>query len=86
MFGLLRIIQGWVKLKGDTDGTKIGNLQDRLKVEAKSSDEYNMFMQRQKNMMQLQVKILTELKVLNGIMAQIAGLDGDEIKEIGERE
>lgn len=37
MFGIFRIIQGLVGLKGDTDGTKIGNTGDRLKVDAISS-------------------------------------------------
>jgi hypothetical protein len=32
MFGNFSIIQGWAKIKGNTDGTKIGNLTDRLKV------------------------------------------------------
>jgi len=32
MMGLLRQVQGWVKLKGATDGTKIGNVNDALKV------------------------------------------------------
>ena len=30
--GMLKIVQGWVKIKGDTDGTKIGNVGDELKV------------------------------------------------------
>ena len=29
---ILKIVQGWVKLKGDTDGTFVGNVGDRLKV------------------------------------------------------
>jgi len=32
--GLLRVIRGLVKLKGNTDGTLIGNVGDRLKVDA----------------------------------------------------
>lgn len=32
MFGILRQVQGWVKLKGDSDGTRIGNVGDALKV------------------------------------------------------
>ncbi len=30
--GLLKVIQGWVKVKGGTDGEIIGNVGDRLKV------------------------------------------------------
>lgn len=32
MFGLFSQVQGWVKLKGATDGTKIGNTGDSLKA------------------------------------------------------
>ena len=31
---ILRVVQGWVKLKGATDGTMIGNVGDRLKVDS----------------------------------------------------
>lgn len=30
---ILKVVQGWVKLKGDTNGTLIGNVGDRLKVD-----------------------------------------------------
>jgi hypothetical protein len=36
MFGILKVIQGWVKIKGDTDGTKIGNVSDAIKVDISS--------------------------------------------------
>ena len=39
MLGLLRQVQGWVKIKGATDGTKIGNTGDRLKVDTDSSSD-----------------------------------------------
>ena len=29
---VLQVVQGWVKVKGNTDGTLIGNVNDRLKV------------------------------------------------------
>jgi hypothetical protein len=32
MISIFKQIQGWVKLKGDTDGTKIGNIGDKLKT------------------------------------------------------
>lgn len=32
MFGILRQVQGWVKLRGNSDGTKIGNVSDAIKV------------------------------------------------------
>ena len=32
--GILKIIQGWIKIKGATDGTKIGNVGDKLKTTA----------------------------------------------------
>lgn len=32
MFGILRQVQGWIKIKGATDGTMTGNLTDSLKV------------------------------------------------------
>ena len=35
--GIFNQIQGWVKLKGDTDGTKIGNVGDALKTISESS-------------------------------------------------
>lgn len=43
MIGLfLKQVQGWVKLKGDTDGTKVGNVGDRLKSDSVvSSFKYN---------------------------------------------
>ena len=31
-------VQGWVRIKGDSDGTKIGNVGDRLKTNAEPSD------------------------------------------------
>jgi len=34
--GILRQIQGWVKIKGGTDGSIIGNTGDRIKVESAS--------------------------------------------------
>lgn len=37
MFGIFSQIQGWVKLKGATDGTKIGNVTDSLKTTVTSS-------------------------------------------------
>jgi hypothetical protein len=37
MFGIFSQIQGWVKLKGDTDGTKIGNVSDSLKANVTAS-------------------------------------------------
>jgi hypothetical protein len=37
MFGILRQVQGWVKLKGNTDGTKIGNTGDSLKTNVTAS-------------------------------------------------
>jgi hypothetical protein len=37
MFGILRQVQGWVKLKGNTDGTKIGNTGSSLNVDVKAS-------------------------------------------------
>lgn len=37
MFGVFSQIQGWVKLKGNTDGTKIGNTGDSLKTLVTSS-------------------------------------------------
>ena len=37
--GILRQVQGWVKLKGATDGTMIGNVSDALKV-APTNDQY----------------------------------------------
>lgn len=40
MIGLLRQVQGWVKLKGDSDGTKIGNIGDRIKVTQEEGDEF----------------------------------------------
>ena len=33
MFGVFSQIQGWAKIKGDTDGTKIGNVDDQLKTQ-----------------------------------------------------
>jgi hypothetical protein len=33
MFGIFSQIQGWVKIKGNSDGTNIGNVEDRLKTE-----------------------------------------------------
>ena len=36
MFGIFSQIQGWVKLKGATDGTKIGNVSDSLKTNVTS--------------------------------------------------
>jgi hypothetical protein len=35
--GIFRWVQGWVKIKGDTDGTKIGNISDALKVAISNS-------------------------------------------------
>ena len=35
---VLKVVQGWVKLKGGTDGTFIGNDGDRLKVISTESD------------------------------------------------
>jgi hypothetical protein len=32
MFGIFSQVQGWLKIKGDTDGTKIGNVADALKI------------------------------------------------------
>lgn len=29
---ILKVVQGWVRIKGDSDGTKIGNVLDALKV------------------------------------------------------
>ena len=37
MFGIFSQIQGWVRLKGNTDGTKIGNTGDSLKTTVTSS-------------------------------------------------
>lgn len=37
MFGIFSQIQGWVKLKGATDGTKIGNVTDSLKTNVTAS-------------------------------------------------
>jgi len=39
---LLKIVQGWVKIKGDTDGTKIGNIKDNLKVTSKPSPGHHL--------------------------------------------
>jgi len=36
--GIFRVIQGWVRLRGNTDGTLIGNDNDRLKVISYGSD------------------------------------------------
>ena len=44
MFEILKVIQGWVKLKGDTDGTKIGNIGDSLKVTSSSPIEPGNFL------------------------------------------
>ena len=35
---VLKVVQGWVKIKGATDGTFIGNEGDRLRVTGASSD------------------------------------------------
>jgi hypothetical protein len=32
MFGILSQVQGWIKIKGSTNGTMIGNVTDKLKV------------------------------------------------------
>lgn len=40
MFGIFSQIQGWVKLKGNTDGTKIGNTGDSLKVSTDFNPSY----------------------------------------------
>ena len=45
--GILRQVQGWVKLRGGTDGTMIGNVSDRLKVtpsNLQSTTEFAHFM------------------------------------------
>lgn len=42
MIGLLRQVQGWVKLKGDTDGTKIGNIGDQLKVTLDTGEAFKL--------------------------------------------
>jgi hypothetical protein len=34
---ILKVVQGWVKIKGGTDGTMTGNVGDRLKVDASLS-------------------------------------------------
>jgi len=43
MLGILRQVQGWVKLKGDSDGTKIGNIGDKLKVTNDEGDSFHLF-------------------------------------------
>jgi hypothetical protein len=37
MFGVFSQVQGWIKIKGATDGTKIGNSSDSLKTTVTSS-------------------------------------------------
>jgi hypothetical protein len=37
MFGILRQVQGWIKVKGGTDGTMIGNSGDSMKAAVTSS-------------------------------------------------
>jgi hypothetical protein len=37
MFGIFSQIQGWVKIKGGSDGTKIGNVTDSLKTNVTAS-------------------------------------------------
>jgi hypothetical protein len=37
---VLKVVQGWVKLKGNTDGTKIGNVGDSLKVNSTFNSNY----------------------------------------------
>jgi len=37
MFGIFSQVQGWVRIKGNTDGTKIGNVSDSLKTNVTAS-------------------------------------------------
>lgn len=42
MRSILRVIQGWVKIKGNDDGTPIGNIDEYLKVHPHEEDQYRL--------------------------------------------
>ena len=48
MFGILRHIQGWAKIKGGSDGTFIGNVDDKIKTVSSFSPEALTAFGRQK--------------------------------------